>query len=132
MNLSTNTQILIGQIGSTISELYMMKLSPLQILALVEIRFAEAKLQRNKHLFAHQVRSAIAKMYSARGFKPPSRQLFWKALDELQDRKLIYVAPHKKGTRYRALMLTLQGSQLFSYPPSIHPYKVNNQPTSTP
>ena len=123
MNLPKEAKKVIGEIGETMSNLYMMKLTPLQIMIMIETRYAETKLAKNKHLFAHIVRRSIAKMHTDRNHEPVSRQLFWASVQGLQDRKLIYVAPPKKGARFRAITLTLKGACLFTYPKSIHPYK---------
>jgi hypothetical protein len=131
MNLSNQSRQHIGQIGTAISILYMMKLSPLQIMILVEVRHAEAQLERGKHLLAHVVRASVAQLHADRGFDAPSRQLFWVALNDLIKRQLIYMAPPKKSSRHRALALTLQAADIFKYPASIHPYKIT-QPTTTP
>jgi hypothetical protein len=123
MNLSNQSREMISQIGSTIGALYSMRLSPLQILILVESRFSEARLGKGKHLFADKVRKEVSKIYEEHGSKPPSRQSFWDAFNALRDDGLLYIAPHKKGTSKRAIVLTALGTQPFRYPKSIHPYR---------
>jgi hypothetical protein len=129
MNLSKHTQEIISQIGQTIAGFYSMRLTPLQIMILVETRHAQSVLTKKQHVFANEIRANVEKIYRSHGKEPPpSKQAFWKAFDELVAKKFLYISPHKKGTSKRAVTITAASSQLFHYPASIHPYKTK-QPT---
>lgn len=125
MNLSKQSKELKAQMGATISTMFAVGLSPLQILILCEARHSEAGLAKGKHLFADQVRKQVDALLQSRGggFRP-TRQAYWAALNTLQSKRgFLYIAPHKKGTTKRAVALTAKGDNLFTYPKSIHPFK---------
>jgi hypothetical protein len=130
MNISNQSSSLISSIGETVATFYAMGLQPLQVLIMTTVRYAEHGLPRGQHIYAHKVRATIDDLYKSRGGKPASRQLFWLHLRDLQQRKLIYIAPPKKGSSHRSLCLTTIGSDLFTYPKSINPYQP--QPITTP
>ena len=124
MNLSKQSQELISQIGTTMANLYAMKLSPLQILILIEARYREGQLERGEHLYSDSLRKGVSSLYSGTEANfLPSKQGFWAAVKQLEKRKLLYIAPPKKDTSKRGVMLTASAALVFEYPHSIHPYR---------
>lgn len=123
MNLSKQAREVIGQMGRSFAKLYAMRLSSLQILILVEARYSEARLGKGQHLFANKLRAEVTALYEDNDGNPPSRQAFWDAFNVLCKRRLLYIAPHKRGTTKRAVALTAAGADPFEYPKSIHPYR---------
>ena len=110
------------ELGKSIARMFVLRLTPLQIMLLVEARYSEGALSKGQHLFANRVRKKCEALYYGRGTPPPSRQAFWDAFRALQDRGFLYIAPHKPGTSKRAVALTAEGESLFTYPKSTHPF----------
>lgn len=119
MKLSKQSAEVITEIGSSIGGMFHAKLSSLQILLIVEIRFREGKRKKGEYVFAHEVRKNVEELMHS----PPSRQGFWVAINALKKQKLIYLAPPAKGTWKRAISLTQKGADLLTYPKSIHPFQ---------
>ncbi len=110
------------ELGRSIASMFIQRLTPLQIILLVEARYSEWALVKGQHLFANVVRKKCEALYRERGTPPPTRQAFWDALRALQDRGFLYIAPHKPGTSKRAIALTSKGESLFTYPKTLHPF----------
>lgn len=124
MNLSHLAQKVISDIGKTIAAFYTMQLTPLQIMILCEIRYRETKLAKGQYIYADEIRAEVAKTYEENGRDhTPSRQSFWVACNSLREKGLVYIAPPKKDTSKRSMMLTTKAADVFIYPPSIHPYR---------
>jgi hypothetical protein len=123
MTISDQTQTIIQQMGKSIATLYAMRLTSLQILIMIEARYLEGKLGKGKHMFADVLRKNVEEIYDTHHGEAPSRQAFWKAFGSLTRRRLVYIAPHKKGSSKRAVALTAAGIAPFDYPTSIHPYR---------
>ena len=125
MKLSPETHTIVGQVGKTICKLSIMKLTPLQVMILIEARYAEARLTKGKHLLISDIQSRIDEMHEEYGDPKPSRQTFWNAVNGLGSRRLVYIAPPRKGTNKRAIALTAKGDMPFTYPKSINPFQLN-------
>ncbi len=129
MNLSAQTKDVVEKAGRTLSRLYTLGLSPLQILTLMEVRWQEWEASKDisgqtgiSHIFSNGVYRAVAEKFRDNKVEPPSREGFWSSVRALQKKKLLFVAPPSKGSSKRSMSLTLYGAVLFEYPQSIRLY----------
>jgi len=128
MNLSAQSKDIVGKAGRTLSRLYTLGLSPLQILTLMEVRWQEWEASKAisgqgvAHIFSNGIYHAVAEKFRENKHDPPSREGFWSAVRALQKRKLLFVASPSKGSSKRAMSLTHYGAVLFEYPQSIKLY----------
>ena len=123
MNLSNQSKSVISDIGESMSRMFAMKMTPLQIMILMDLRYMESTLPKGDALTANRLRAAINQIYNRHGQKPPSKQAFWSACNVLRDSRLVYFAPPKKGSSLRNITLTASGEALMQYPASVHPYR---------
>ena len=123
MNLSNQSKEVIAAIGHSMAGMFAMRLSPLQIMILMDLRWMESQLQKGKALTAKTLRDEVTKVYTDRNQPPPTKQAFWHACNSLRDSRLIYYAPPKKNSTHRNITLTADGESLMTYPPSVHPYR---------
>ena len=133
MNLSKQTKEIVDQASRTLSRLYTLGLTPLQIMILMGVRHMEweatagdssavSQSPNLPKLFTNSAYHAVKAKYEEHSRTPPSRQGFWNAVKGLQRERFLYVAPHKKNTSKRSISLTAIGDALFEYPRSIQLY----------
>ena len=122
MNLSSQSKDIVEKAGRTLSRLYTLGLTPLQILILMEVRWQEWAVSSDQRIFSNKVYRAVAEKFRDNQRDPPTREGFWVAARALQGKKLLFVAAPSKGSSKRIMNLTCYSEDLFEYPQSIKLY----------